>query len=80
MNEELLRIIEGMQAEKENTPEFRDSEEYKKLYDLNKTATDFNDGFVETILGMHDFILFESKKSEEIEPELTAEEIIKKFS
>ena len=79
-NRELIDAFIANQAKKENTPEFRDSEEYKKLYDLNKTATDFNDGFVETILGMHDFILFESKKSEEIEPELTAEEIIKKFS
>ena len=28
----------------------------------------------------NDYILFESKESEEVEPELTAEEIIKKFS
>jgi len=79
-NRELIDAFIANQAVKENTPEFRDSEEYKKLYELNKTATDFNDGFVETVLGMHDYILFESKESEEIEPELTAEEIIKKFS
>jgi len=79
-NRELIDAFIANQAEKENTPEFRDSEEYKALYELNKTATDFNDGFVETVLGMHDYILFESKESEEIEPELTAEEIIKKFS
>jgi len=79
-NRELIDAFIANQAEKENTPEFRESEEYKKLYDLNKTATDFNDGFVETVLGVHDYILFESKESEKIEPELTAEEIIKKFS
>ena len=79
-NRELIDAFIANQAEKENTPEFRDSEEYKELYELNKTATDFNDGFVETVLGMHDYILFESKESEEVEPELTAEEIIKKFS
>ena len=79
-NRELIDTFIANQAKKENTPEFRESEEYKKLYDLNKTATDFNDGFVDTVLGMHDYILFESKESEKIEPELTAEEIIKKFS
>ena len=79
-NSELIDAFIANQAQKENTPEFRDSEEYKELYELNKTATDFNDGFVETVLGMHDYILFESKESEEVEPELTAEEIIKKFS
>lgn len=79
-NSELIDAFIANQAQKENTPEFRDSEEYKELYELNKTTTDFNDGFVETVLGMHDYILFESKESEEVEPELTAEEIIKKFS
>jgi len=84
-NSELISAFIANQAGKENTPEFRNSEEYKRLYELNKTAADFNDGFVETVLGMHDYILFESKESEEIDSEkinseLTAEEIIKKFS
>ena len=79
-NRELIDAFIANQAEKENTPEFRESEEYKALYDFNKTQTDFNDGFVETVLGMHDFVLFESKASEEVEPELTAEEIIEKYS
>ena len=63
-----------------------DVNEYNNVYrknlekDLSKLIRGPEGGFVETVLGMHDYILFESKESEKIEPELTAEEIIKKFS
>jgi len=79
-NRELIDTFISNQTGKEITPEFKESKEYKELYDLNKTTVDFRSGFVETVLGMHDYILFESKESEEIKSELTAEEIIKKFS
>jgi len=79
-NRELIDTFISNQTGKEITPEFKESKEYKELYDLNKTTVDFRSGFVETVLGMHDYILFESKESEEMKSELTAEEIIKKFS
>jgi len=79
-NPELIDMFISNQTGKEITPEFKRSKEYKELYDLNKTNVDFRNGFVETVLGMHDYILFESKESEEMKSELTAEEIIKKFS
>ena len=76
-NPELIDVFISNQTGIEITPEFKESKEYAELYNLNKTDIDFNEGFVDTVLGMHDA---EFQKREEVEPELTAEEIIKKFS
>ena len=51
---ELIDAFISNQTGVEITPEFKESSEYKKLYNLNKTDTNFNEGFVDTVLGMHD--------------------------
>ena len=51
---ELIDAFISNQTGVEITPEFKESSEYKKLYNLNKTDINFNEGFVDTVLGMHD--------------------------
>jgi len=77
---ELIDVFISNQTGKEITPEFKKSKEYEELYNLNKTGVDFNDGFVDTVLGMHDAEFAKRESLKEREPELSAEEIIKKFS
>jgi len=73
---ELIDAFISNQTGVEITPEFRESPEYKKLYNLNKTDVNFNEGFVDTVLGMHDA---EFNKREETKSPL-AQDLIAKYS
>ena len=77
---ELIDMFISNQIGLEITPELKEKPEYKELYNLNKTDVDFNEGFVDTVLGMHDAEFQKREQVKEVKPELTAEEIIKKFS
>jgi len=79
-NPELIDMFISNQTGKEITPEYKETPEYDKLYNLNKTNVNFSDGFVDTVLGMHDAEFEKREPAKETKPELTAEEIIKKFS
>ena len=79
-NPELIDMFISNQTGKEITPEYKETPEYNKLYNLNKTNVNFSDGFVDTVLGMHDAEFEKREPAKETKPELTAEEIIKKFS
>jgi len=78
-NPELIDAFISNQTGKQITPEYKETPEYNKLYNLNKTNVNFSYGFVETVLAMHD-AEFQKRESKEVKPKLTAEEIIKKFS
>ena len=73
---ELIDVFISNQTGVEITPEFRESPEYKELYNLNKTDVNFNEGFVDTVLGMHDA---EFNKREETKSPL-AQDLIAKYS
>lgn len=75
-NPELIDAFISNQTGMQITPEFRQSKEYKELYSLNKTDVDFNEGFVETVLGIHDA---EFEKREETKSPL-AQDLIAKYS
>lgn len=75
-NPELIDMFISNQTGKQVTPEYKETDEYKKLYNLNKTGVDFNDGFVDLVLGMHDA---EFQKKEETKSPL-AQDLIAKYS
>ena len=75
-NPELIDAFISNQTGMQITPEFRQSKEYEELYSLNKTDIDFNEGFVETVLGIHDA---EFEKRGETKSPL-AQDLIAKYS
>jgi len=79
-NPELIDMFISNQTGIEITPEFKESKEYAELYSLNKTDVDFNDGFVDTVLGMHD-AEFEKREAATKETKSTlAQDLIAKYS
>ena len=74
---ELIDTFISNQTGMEITPEFKESSEYKELYNLNKTNVNFNEGFVDTVLGMHDA---EFDKREPAQPEKTVEDYLNQIS
>lgn len=75
-NPELIEAFISNQTGKQITPEYKETPEYNKLYNLNKTNVNFSDGFVDTVLGMHDA---EFKKREKTKSPL-AQDLIAKYS
>jgi len=73
---ELIDMFISNQIGLEITPELKEKPEYKELYNLNKTDVDFNEGFVDTVLGMHDA---EFQKRGEAKSPL-AKDLIAKYS
>ena len=73
---ELIDMFISNQIGLEITPELKEKPEYKELYNLNKTDVNFNEGFVDTVLGMHDA---EFNKREETKSPL-AQDLIAKYS
>tara|TARA_R110002096_G_scaffold144602_2_gene301575 strand:- start:4346 stop:5314 length:969 start_codon:yes stop_codon:yes gene_type:complete len=83
-NPELIDAFISNQTGKKITDDFKKSEEYDLFYNLNKEDGDFNEGFVETVLGIHD-AEFQKRESEmpnkEVEKTQSqlADELIKKY-
>ena len=77
---ELIDVFISNQTGVEITPEFRESPEYKELYNLNKTDVNFNEGFVETVLGIHDAEFEKRELAKETQPEKTVEDYLKEIS
>jgi len=75
-NPELIDMFISNQTGKQITSEYKETPEYNKLYNLNKTNVNFSDGFVDTVLGMHDA---EFQKREKTKSPL-AQDLIAKYS
>ena len=79
-NPELIDMFISNQTGKQITPEYKETPEYDKLYNLNKTNVNFSDGFVDTVLGMHDAEFEKKEPAKETKPEKTVEDYLKEIS
>jgi len=79
-NPELIDMFISNQTGKQITPEYKETPEYNKLYNLNKTNVNFSDGFVDTVLSMHDAEFEKREPAKETKPEKTVEDYLKEIS